>query len=62
MAAGAALVNPRFGRYVRKASVAVDGISLTVASCSDDGVTFSLAVIPHVDIHPEQIVSEQGQS
>ena len=41
-------LNPRFGRYVcEKASVAVDGISLTVASCSDDGVTFSLAVIPH---------------
>ncbi len=39
---------PRFGRYVcEKASIAVDGISLTVASCSDDGVTFELAVIPH---------------
>ena len=40
--------DPRFGRYVcEKASIAVDGISLTVAHCSDDGVTFSLAVIPH---------------
>ena len=39
---------PRFGRYVcEKASIAVDGISLTVASCSEDGVRFDLAVIPH---------------
>ena len=40
--------DPRFGRYVcEKASIAVDGISLTVASCSEDGVRFDLAVIPH---------------
>ena len=40
--------DPRFGRYVcEKASIAVDGISLTVADCSSDGVRFSLAVIPH---------------
>ena len=40
--------SPRFGRYVcEKASIAVDGISLTVASCSEDGVRFDLAVIPH---------------
>ena len=40
--------DPRFGRYVcEKASIAVDGISLTVARCSSDGVDFSLAVIPH---------------
>ena len=39
---------PRFGRYIcEKASIAVDGISLTVASCSEDGVAFELAVIPH---------------
>ncbi|BEV35914.1 riboflavin synthase [Synechococcus sp. M16CYN] len=39
---------PRFGRYVcEKASIAVDGISLTVADCSDEGVTFSVAVISH---------------
>ena len=38
----------RFGRYVcEKASIAVDGISLTVAECSADGTTFTLAVIPH---------------
>ena len=41
-------LEPRFGRYVcEKASIAVDGISLTVAICSDEGVDFSLAVIPH---------------
>ena len=41
-------MDPRFGRYVcEKASIAVDGISLTVARCSADGVDFSLAVIPH---------------
>ena len=38
----------RFGRYVcEKASIAVDGISLTVAECSADGTTFTLAIIPH---------------
>jgi riboflavin synthase len=30
-----------------KASVAVDGISLTVAGCSHDGASFWIAVIPH---------------
>jgi riboflavin synthase len=36
------------GRYIcEKGSVAVNGISLTVASCHPDGVSFSLAVIPH---------------
>ena len=40
--------DPVFGRYVcEKASVAVDGISLTVAGCSRDGAGFWLAVIPH---------------
>lgn len=40
--------NPRYGRYVcEKASVAVDGISLTVAGCSSDGARFWIAVIPH---------------
>ncbi len=39
---------PRFGRYVcEKASIAIDGISLTVASCAADGVCFRVAVIPH---------------
>lgn len=41
-------LEPRFGRYVcEKASIAVDGISLTVARCGSDGVDFTLAVIPH---------------
>ena len=40
--------NKHFGRFIcEKASVAVNGISLTVASCSEDGSNFSLAVIPH---------------
>ena len=40
--------DPRFGRYIcEKASIAVDGVSLTVADCSDDGLRFRLAVIPH---------------
>jgi riboflavin synthase len=39
---------PAFGRYIcEKASVAVDGISLTVAGCSADGARFWIAVIPH---------------
>ena len=37
-----------FGRYIcDKASVAVNGISLTVAGCADGGARFWLAVIPH---------------
>ena len=37
-----------YGRYIcEKASVAVDGISLTVADCSADGAEFWIAVIPH---------------
>ena len=40
--------NPAYGRYVcEKASVAVDGISLTVAGCDPDGAGFWIAVIPH---------------
>jgi riboflavin synthase len=40
--------DPTYGRYVcEKASVAVDGISLTVAGCRPDGSLFWLAVIPH---------------
>jgi len=36
-----------FGRYMAdKGSVAVDGISLTVAQCSPGGTSFSAAVIP----------------
>ena len=37
-----------YGRYLcEKGSIAVDGISLTVAGCSEDGVRFWIAVIPH---------------
>jgi len=40
--------DPAYGRYVcEKASVAVDGVSLTVAGCSPDGAAFWIAVIPH---------------
>jgi len=40
--------DPSYGRYVcEKASVAVDGISLTVAGCDPDGAGFWIAVIPH---------------
>jgi riboflavin synthase len=40
--------DPRQGRFIcPKASVAVDGISLTVAGCSEAGETFWIAVIPH---------------
>jgi len=40
--------DPTYGRYIcEKASVAVDGISLTVAGCSGDGAEFWIAVIPH---------------
>lgn len=43
---------PRFGRYVcEKASIAVNGISLTVAGCSGDGQQFWIAVIPHTWAH-----------
>jgi riboflavin synthase len=39
--------DPAYGRYVcEKASVAIDGISLTVAGCSTAG-QFWIAVIPH---------------
>ena len=37
-----------YGRYIcDKASVAVNGISLTVAGCHDAGAAFWIAVIPH---------------
>lgn len=37
-----------YGRYVcEKGSIAVDGISLTVAGCTADGARFWVAVIPH---------------
>ena len=37
-----------FGRFIcNKASISVNGVSLTVANCTDDGTCFSIAVIPH---------------
>lgn len=37
-----------YGRYIcEKASIAIDGISLTVAGCGADGSRFWIAVIPH---------------
>ena len=42
----------RYGRYItEKASVAVNGISLTVAGASPDGSRFWIAVIPHTWNH-----------
>jgi riboflavin synthase len=42
----------RFGRYIcDKASVAVNGISLTVAGAVEDGSHFWVAVIPHTWAH-----------
>ena len=44
--------DPAYGRYIcDKASVAVNGISLTVAGCGTDGVHFWIAVIPHTWTH-----------
>lgn len=40
--------DPGHGRFIcPKASVAVDGISLTVAGCSPSGEEFWIAVVPH---------------
>lgn len=41
-----------YGKYVcEKASIAIDGISLTVAGCEEGGRVFWLAVIPHTWHH-----------
>ncbi|MEO1002763.1 MAG: riboflavin synthase [Cyanobacteria bacterium J06638_7] len=41
-------LDPAYGRYVcEKASVAVDGVSLTVAGSREGGARFWIAVIPH---------------
>jgi riboflavin synthase len=40
--------SPQVARYiVPKGSIAVNGISLTVAHCNDQGTYFTVAVIPH---------------
>ena len=45
---GLAWREPAYGRFIcPKASICVDGISLTVAGCEPDGSAFWIAVIPH---------------
>ncbi len=40
--------DPDFGRYIcTKASICLDGISLTVGGCSEKGAKFWVVVIPH---------------
>lgn len=44
--------HPGVARYVvPKGSIAVNGVSLTVAGCSADGTTFRVAMIPHTFDH-----------
>lgn len=44
--------DPSYGKYVcEKASISVDGISLTVAGCENSGAGFWMAVIPHTWQH-----------
>jgi riboflavin synthase len=44
--------DPSYGRYIcEKASLTLDGISLTVAGCEAGGRSFWLAVIPHTWEH-----------
>lgn len=44
--------DPSYGRYIcEKASITVDGISLTVAGCEEGGDRFWVAVIPHTWQH-----------
>jgi riboflavin synthase len=41
-------VSPELGRYILpKGSIAINGVSLTIADCTDDGTQFMVAVIPH---------------
>ncbi|XFA73388.1 riboflavin synthase [Thermosynechococcaceae cyanobacterium Okahandja] len=43
---------PSVATYIiRKGSIAINGISLTVATCNDEGDEFSVAVIPHSYSH-----------
>jgi riboflavin synthase len=50
---------PELGRYVvEKGSVALDGISLTVARLDDEAGTFSVAIIPTT--HEETTLSEKA--
>lgn len=61
-------ITPQVARYiVNKGSIAVNGISLTVAACSPSGDWFSTAVIPVTyaetnlqDLHPGDWVNLEG--
>lgn len=45
-------VSADLGRYVvTKGSVAINGISLTISDCREDGTQFAVAVIPHSFAH-----------
>ena len=60
--------DPQVSNYVlRKGSVAVNGISLTIASCDPQGSWFSVAVIPHTyeetnlaQLQPGSVVNLEG--
>ena len=53
--------NPIFGRYIcEKASVTVDGISLTVGGCSKRGSSFWIAVIPHTWVNTSLRYLDKG--
>tara|TARA_B100000700_G_C14981212_1_gene826503 strand:- start:888 stop:1547 length:660 start_codon:yes stop_codon:yes gene_type:complete len=40
--------NPRYGRYLcDKGSICLNGISLTISELFNDGISFSMAIIPH---------------
>ena len=60
--------DPQVSSYIlRKGSVAVNGISLTIASCDPQGSWFSVAVIPHTyeetnlaQLQPGSVVNLEG--
>ena len=60
--------DPQVSSYLlRKGSVAVNGISLTIASCDEQGSWFSVAVIPHTyeetnlaQLQPGSVVNLEG--
>ncbi len=41
-------IEKSYGKYIcEKGSIAIDGVSLTVGGCTENGITFWIAVIPH---------------
>ena len=53
--------DPSYGRYIcEKGSIAVDGISLTVAGCAENGSRFWIAVIPHTWVSTALQYLQQG--